>query len=179
MQTYAPPHVLVPTAAAGSTKARKLLKASVVLLFVVGGLSVATGAWFVADDFPFTGPDDKSGKFGMTKGQIETFNPHIVSNTLHAWDQVGFLSISYGLFIIGIAHLGIRRGNPVTWVIGWLGGIPAQIGGPIELRYNLETGDAGQGDVLVWLVLALFLVAMLLPAKQMIAAWKAIPPTQR
>jgi hypothetical protein len=154
----------------------KQLKVSTAILLVVGSLSVGTGLWFVLDDFPFTGPDDYSAKFGMRKDQMP---PTVVASSLHAWDQVGFLSISYGMFVIALAWFGVRRGNPIAWIGLLLGGTPAAIGGPIELRYNLETGDAGGGDVLVWLVLALFIAALAIPAKQMIAALKAMPPVQK
>jgi len=172
-------HPQFPVIAPLTASAKKTLKTSTVLLMIVGGLSVGTGVWFVVDDFPFTGPNDRSGKYGMTKDEINQFNPFIVTQTLHAWDQVGFLSISYGLFVIGLAYLGIRRGQPIAWIALWLGGTPAQIGGPIELRYNLESGDAGGGDVLVWLVLALFLAGMIIPAKQMIQTIRQLPPGQR
>jgi hypothetical protein len=155
-------------------KVVKQLKVSTILLFVIGGLSIATGVWFVADDFPFTGPADRSGKMGLTKAEIESrTNPYVVKSILHAWDQVGWLSISYGAFVIALAYFGIRRGQPFAWAGLIIGMSPAQIGGPIELRYNLETGDAGGGDVLVWLVLALFIVAVTLPAKYMIAALRS------
>ena len=102
---------------------RIVLLVSAIMLTIAGCAAALTGIWFIAGEHPFH-RDGYSEEMGMTKAQLQAINPQIVDWTMHVSDQVGSVSMGWGLFIVVLAWFGVRNGQKVAWYALWIGGAP-------------------------------------------------------
>ena len=144
-------------------KKRGLLLISASFLAIAGLLAALTGILFIVGDHPFHREGGFSEEMGMTKTEIEAFNPKIVDWTMHVSDQVGSVSMGWGLFIIVLSWFGIRRENKVAWYALWIAGTPTLFISSFGEIIQFGTFDVG--SVLSIGVFILFMIGMLLPIR--------------
>lgn len=139
---------------------RIVLLVSAIMLTIAGCAAALTGIWFIAGEHPFH-RDGYSEEMGMTKAQLQAINPQIVDWTMHVSDQVGSVSMGWGLFIVVLAWFGVRNGQKVAWYALWIGGAPTLL--ISSFGEITQFGSLDTGSLLSIFVLALFLTGMLLP----------------
>jgi hypothetical protein len=139
-----------------------LLNVAVALVFMAGLLSAATGAWFVLGDHPFTGASQFSDEFGMTKAQIDAFNPAISKAVLADSARAGAVSLGWGMFVMVLAWLGLRNRHRLAFVALWAGGVPALLLSAVAEPMRFGTVEVG--SVLSAVVLGVFLLGLLFAA---------------
>ena len=135
---------------------------SAVLTLLAGLASVLTVLLIhIPTEHPFNRPNGYAEEFGMTKAEIEAFNPEAAHWMIHVSDQVGSTSLGWGLFLIALALLGIRRGNKTALWALWIGGKPTAAYSAFHEYILFGTFDIG--SLLSAMVLFIFLLGMLLP----------------
>jgi hypothetical protein len=143
-------------------------------LVALGGLvSAATGVYFLVGNHPFHRAGEFAEEFGMTRAQVEAVNPEIAHWVMHVSDQVGAVSLGWGLFLVLLAAFGLRLGHRPSWLALWAAGLPTLLFaafGEVTMFGHLD-----EGSLLSMGVLVLFLVGMLLPAREFLAR----PATER
>ena len=137
-----------------------ILNAAVALVFAAGLLSAATGAWFVVGDHPFTGPAQFSDEFGMTKAQMDTFNPDISEAVLADSARAGAVSLGWGIFVMVLAWLGLRNRQRWAFAALWAGGVPALLLSAVAEPVRFGTLEIG--SVLSAGLLGVFVLGLLL-----------------
>lgn len=140
---------------------KKIWLSTIILIFA-GIVSSGTGIWFIVGDFPF----DRTGfadKMDISKEELLATNPEIVMWATHTTNQLGSVSMGWGLFIIALAWLGIRKNNRYAWYALWVGGVPTLLYSAIKeiVRY----GVLDTGSILNITAFLLFFLGMLLPVK--------------
>ena len=154
----------VDTAPSGSARRRRLtLDVAAVLISLAGLVAAVTGAWFIFGQHPFHRSDGFAKEFGMTQAQIDSFNPEISHWVIHVSDQVGAVSLGWGLFVMCLAAFGVRDGQRSAWLSLWLGGLPTLLFAAFGELSSFGTLDTG--SILSLAVLGLFLAGMLLPLR--------------
>ena len=132
-------------------------------MFVAGLVSAAAGGWFVLADHPFTGPAHYSDEFGMTLAEVDAFNPAISRAVVADSTRAGAVSLGWGMFVMVLAWLGVRRRHRWTVAALWAGGLPAltiaAFAEPLQFR-RVEVGS-----VMAMAVLAVFVVGLVLAGR--------------
>ena len=146
---------------------RVILNVAAALIFAGGLIAATTGAWFIVGEHPFHRAGGFAKEFGMTRAQVDGFNHEISDWVIHVSDQVGAVSLGWGLFLMTLAASGVRHGQRSAWLALWLGGTPTLVFaafGELSAFGTLDTGS-----ILSIVVLLLFLMGMLLPARVFLA----------
>ena len=151
------------TAAAAPRGRQRLLDASAAIISLCGLLALGNAAWIVAGGLPFSGPGGFAPNFGLTRAQVEAFNPELAWWTVHHYQRLAEVSLGWGLFVIVLAVGGIRRGQRLAWWALWLGATPTLLSA--AFRERILFGRFDPGSIMSLVVLALFLVGMLLPVR--------------
>jgi hypothetical protein len=134
---------------------------STVCLSIAGLISVLNGAWFVFGEHPFHRTGGYSREFGMTEAELNAINPLIADWGRHVSDQVGSVSIGWGLFIVILAIFGVLRRQKLAWLTLWIAGTPTIFYSALGEFIQFRTFD--EGSLYSFIVLIFFLVGMLLP----------------
>ena len=145
---------------------RAILDVAAALIFLGGLTAAATGAWFIVGEHPFHRAGGYSKELGMTKAEVDGFNHEISHWVIHVSDQVGAVSLGWGLFLMTQAVLGIRRAQRSAWISLWVGGMPTLLFAAFGELSTFGTMDAG--SILSLVVLLLFLFGMLLPIREFV-----------
>ncbi len=145
-------------------KQQRILNIAAACIFLAGFVAAASVlAIHIATDHPFNGANGYAEEFGMSRLQVDAFNPRLSDWMIHVSDQVGSVSLGWGLFLMSLAWLGIRRGQRMAWWVLWLGGTPTVFYSAFGEHLMFGTWDTG--SMLSLIVLIIFLVGMLLPIK--------------
>jgi hypothetical protein len=147
------------------TAGTAVLKVAVALVFVAGAVSALTGAWFALADHPFTGPSQFSDEFGMRRAQLDAFNPSISSILVSDSARAGGVSIGWGVFVMVLAWLGLRRREKLALVALWAGGLPALTIAGLAEPVRFRTVEVG--SVMSLAVLAVFVLGMALATRSL------------
>lgn len=145
---------------------QRLLDASALTIDLCGLLALGNVAWIVAGGLPFNGPGGFAANFGLTRAQVEAFNPELAWWTVHHYQRLAELSVGWGLFVIALAVGGVRRGQRLAWWALWLGATPTLLSA--AFRERIVFGRFDPGSIMSLIVLALFLVGMLLPVRSFV-----------
>lgn len=141
---------------------QRILNIAATLIFLAGLASALVVLLIhIPTEHPFNGPDGYADEFGMTKAEVEAVNPHMAEWMIHVSDQVGSASLGWGLFLMSLAVLGIRKGHKVAWWALWIGATPTAAYSAFGEYVMFGTFDAGSLSSLA--VLLVFLIGMLLP----------------
>jgi hypothetical protein len=133
-------------------------KVATILILVAGLTAVANGVWFILGDHPFDGAGGYSDELGMTKTEVDRFNTQISDWVLHVTDQVGAVSLGWGLFLMALAAPAIRQDQRWARRALWLGGAPTLI--IAALGEFVQFGTLDVGTIISMTVLVLFLLGM-------------------
>lgn len=143
-------------------KQRRLLTIAAACIFLAGFLAVATVLLIhIPTDHPFNGANSMAEEFGMTRAEVDAFNPKLSAWMIHVSDQVGSTSLGWGLFLMALAWLGIRKGSRTAWWALWIGGTPTVAYSAFGEYIMFGTWDIG--SLLSLGVLVIFLIGMVLP----------------
>lgn len=145
---------------------QRLLDASAAIISLCGLLALGNAVWIVAAGLPFNGPGGFASNFGLTRAQVEAFNPELAWWTVHHYQRLAELSVGWGLFVIVLAVGGIRRGQRLAWWALWLGATPTLLSA--AFRERIVFGRFDPGSIMSLIVLGLFLVGMLLPVRDFV-----------
>lgn len=141
----------------------KIIWFSTILLLFAGLVAALTGIWFIVGDFPFDSETGFSDKMNISKDDLVVFNPKILSWVIHTTDQVGSVSMGWGLFVIALAWFGVRKLKKFAWYALWIGGTPTLL--ISTLKEIMRYGILDTGSILNMVVFLLFIIGMLLPIK--------------
>lgn len=133
-------------------------RAAVVLVALTGVVAFANGVYFIVGDHPFNGENDYSEEIAMSKADAEANAPAVADWTMHVSDQVGSVSAGWGLFIIGLAVTGLRRGVPFARNVLWLGGLPTLVFS--AFGEWVQFGHVDTGTMMSMIALVLFVTGM-------------------
>ena len=141
---------------------KALVWASVVILICSGLVAALTGVfWFILADFPFDNSTGYADKMEITRAELMETNPAIVAWAGQTVNQLGSVTMGWGLFIIALAWFGIRKSSKDAWYVLWMGGAPTLLYSSVKeiVRY----GWTDTGSVLKLAAFLLFFLGMLLP----------------
>jgi hypothetical protein len=159
-------------AAGAPRRPGRLLAASATILALCGLLALGNAFWIVLAGLPFNGPGGFAQNFGMTRAEVEAFNPQLAWWTVHHYQRLAEVSLGWGLFVIALAAGGIRRGERLAWWALWVGATPTLLSA--AFRERIIFGRFDPGSIASLIVLLLFLVGMLLPMRTFARrAWRA------
>ena len=104
--------------------------------------------------------------------QLET-NPAIEAWAEQPANQLGSVTMGWGLFIIALAWTGIGKESKGAWYVLWIGGAPTALASSVQkiVRY----GWSDSGSTLNLAALSLLCLGLLLPIKSIVRK-KAEPP---
>lgn len=142
---------------------QRILNWAAIMMIIAGLVAVLNGIWFIVGDHPFYLEKGYAKDFDMTESEVQQFNPQLAKWVMHVSDQVGSVSVGWGLFIITLAWVGIRHGRKWAWNTLWVGGTPTAL--YASFGELLMFGAMDFGSILSLVVLTIFLVAMLLPIR--------------
>lgn len=128
-------------------------------VFIAGFVAALNGAWFVAGQHPFD-DDGYSEEVDLTREEAREVTPELEDWHLHVSDQTGSVTVGWGLFVMALASLGLRTGQPYARPILLLGGLPT-------LTFSafgeyVQFGHLNTGTVISIGVLELFLLGIAL-----------------
>ena len=127
----------------------------VALVVLAGLLAVANGVWFVVGDHPFD-DDGYSEEVDLTREQAADVTPQLADWLLHVSDQVGSVSVGWGLFVSALGLLEHRRHDRALQVVLLVGGLPTLLFSAFGEFAQFGTADTG--TLVSMAVLGLFLV---------------------
>lgn len=135
----------------------RLYTIGVVLVFVAGLVAALNGAWFIVGQHPFD-DDGYSEEVDLTREEAREVNPELEDWLLHVSDQTGSVTLGWGLFVMALAGLGLRTGQPYARPTLLLGGLPT-------LTFSafgeyVQFGHLDTGTIISMGVLGLFLLGI-------------------
>lgn len=129
------------------------------LVFIAGLVAALNGAWFVIGEHPFD-DDGYSEEVNLTREEARDVDPQLEDWLLHVSDQTGSVTLGWGLFVMALAGLGLRTGQPYARPILLIGGLPTLVFS--AFGEYVQFGHLDTGTLISMGVLALFLLGIAL-----------------
>lgn len=137
----------------------RLFTIGVALVFLAGLAAALNGAWFIVGQHPFD-DDGYSEEVNLTREEARDVDPKLEDWLLHVSDQTGSVTLGWGLFVMALAGIGLRVGQPHARTILLIGGLPT-------LAFSafgeyVQFGHMDTGTMISMAVLGLFLLGLAL-----------------
>lgn len=129
----------------------------VAIVVIAGLIAVANGLWFIVGNHPF---DDNgySEEVGLTQGEAHDVTPQLADWLLHVSDQVGSVTVGWGLFVSGLAVLERSRHDHGLQLMLLVGGLPTLVFSAFGEHAQFGTMDTG--SIISTGVLVLFVIGL-------------------
>lgn len=136
---------------------RRLHAVGVAIVVLAGLVAMANGLWFIVGNHPF---DDGgySEEVRLTQQEAHDVTPQLADWLLHVSDQVGSVTVGWGLFVIGLAVLESRRHDHGLQLVLLVGGLPTLVFSAFGEHAQFGTMDTG--SIISTAVLALFVIGI-------------------